>query len=252
MKYDFELNKIYTGDNIEILRTFPTSCIDLIVTSPNYNNWRNKRVQKRREDYWKRTNIIYDNFEDKETDELYEAKQIKIINEMIRVLKPTGTLCYNHKDRIHNFEVTSPLKWIMKSDAKYRQRITWDRGGMQAYNPVRFYRVDEDIYILGKESKGFTWNPNFAKYLSIWKIAPNKNIYGHPATFPEEIVKRCIESFTNDGDIVLDPYSGTGTTAYVAKKMKRLYIGIDVSKKYNEIAIERLNNTDTGTLEAFL
>ena len=98
----------------------------------------------------------------------------------------------------------------------------------------------------------FLKTPNFAKYLSIWKIAPNKNIYGHPATFPEEIVKRCIESFTNDGDIVLDPYSGTGTTAYVAKNMKRLYIGIDVSKKYNEIAIERLNNTDTGTLEAFL
>lgn len=235
-----EINKIYTGDNLELLKTFPDNSIDLIVTSPNYNNWRNRRTQASRKDFWERTNITYDNCTDKEDDETYEARQIEIINEMVRVLKPTGTICYNHKDRIFEFQVKSPLEWIFKTNAKYRQRITWDRCGMQAYNPVRFYRVDEDIYILGKEAKGFTWNKDAAKYLSIWRIVPNKNIYGHNATFPEELVKRCIEAFTNEGDVVLDPYNGTGTTTKVAYEMKRNFIGIDNSEKYNEIAKTRI------------
>lgn len=236
-----DVDKIYTGDNLEIMKTFPESCIDLIVTSPNYNNWRNRRTQADRADYWERTNIIYDNCDDKQTDEEYESNQIAVINEMIRILKPTGTICYNHKDRIFEFEVKSPLEWILKTKAKYRQRITWDRCGMQAYNPVRFYRVDEDIYILGKEAKGFKWNKDAAKYLSIWRIVPNKNIYEHNATFPEELVQRCIDAFTDENDIVFDPYSGTGTTALMAKQMSRKYIGIDISQKYNMIAEKRLN-----------
>ncbi len=238
-------NKIWTGDNLEILKTFPNDSIDLIVTSPNYNNWRNRRTQANRKEYWERTNITYDNCNDKEDDKIYESKQIEIINEMVRVLKPTGTICYNHKDRIFNFEVKSPLEWILKTNAKYRQRITWDRCGMQSYNPVRFYRVEEDIYILGKQAKGFTWNKEFAKYLSVWRIVPNRNIYGHPATFPEELVKRCIEAFTNEGDIVLDTYNGTGTTTKVANDMKRQYIGIDNSQKYNDIAEKRINESSS-------
>ena len=190
--------------------------------------------------YWERTNIVYDVCSDKEDDLIYEIKQIKVINEMLRVLKPTGTICYNHKDRIFNFEVKSPLEWILKTKAKYRQRITWDRCGMQAYNPVRFYRVEEDIYILGKEAKGFKWNKETAKYLSIWRIVPNKNIYGHNATFPEELVERCIKAFTDEGDIVLDPFNGTGTTTKVANDLNRKYIGIDLSKEYCNIAMKRL------------
>jgi len=235
-----DVNKIYEADNLTLLKTFSDNSIDLIVTSPNYNNWRNRRVQANRKKYWERTNITYENCSDKEDDETYEKRQIEVINEMVRVLKPTGTICYNHKDRIFNFEVKSPLEWILKTNAIYRQRITWDRCGMQAYNPVRFYRVDEDIYILGKTAKGFTWNKGTAKYLSVWRIVPSKNIFGHKSTFPEELVKRCIEAFTNEGDIVLDPYNGTGTTTKVAYRMKRNFIGIDNSKKYCEIAEKQL------------
>jgi DNA modification methylase len=158
----------------------------------------------------------------------------------VRVLKPTGTICYNHKDQIFNFRVKTPLEWILKTNAVYRQRVTWDRCGMQAYNPVRFYRVEEDIYILGKQASGFTWNKEAAKYLSIWKIPPNKNVYDHNATFPEELVSRCVSAFTNEGDVVLDPYNGTGTTTKVARDLGRKYVGIDLSQKYNQIAESRL------------
>jgi modification methylase len=230
------VNKIHMGDNLRFLRVFPSDSVDLIVTSPNYNNWRNRRTQAKRAEYWDRTNIVYDKVADKEDDETYEAKQIEVINEMVRILKPTGTICYNHKDRIFNFEVKSPLEWILKTDAVYRQRITWDRCGMQAYNPVRFYRVEEDIYILGKQAKGFKWNKEAAKYLSVWRIPPSKNEHGHPATFPDELVRRCIEAFTDEGDIVLDPYNGIGTTTRVAKEMGRKYVGIEISETYSETA----------------
>jgi len=243
---DSPLNKIILGDCLEIMRGLPSDSVDLIVTSPPYNNWRNRRTQAKRSDYWKRTNIVYDNCSDDETDEKYEQNQIDVINEMLRILKPTGTICYNHKDQIFNFQVKSPLEWILKSNAVYRQRVTWDRCGMQAYNPVRFYRVEEDIYILGKEAKGFKWNKEAARFMSIWRIVPNRNIHGHNATFPEEIAERCIRAFTDEGDVVLDPYNGTGTTTAVAARLNRKYIGIDISEKYNETAESRIS-TSTST-----
>ena len=73
---------------------------------------------------------------------------------------------------------------------------------MQAYNPVRFYRCEEDIYILGKQGK-FKWNKESAKYMSIWRILPTKN-EDFPCSFPIEIPTRCIEAFTGNGDVVLD------------------------------------------------
>ena len=243
-----DIDKIYCEPCLTTMSKMPDNCVDLIVTSPNYNNFRNKRTQAKRADYWARTNIEYDICVDKQSDEEYANEQIQIINEMLRVLKPTGTICYNHKDRIYNFEVLSPLTWILKTNAKYRQRITWNRGGMQAYNPIRFYRVEEDIYILGKESKGFFWNKNCAKYLSIWNIAPSRNNLGHPATYPEELVHRCVEAFTDKNFLVYDPYMGSGTTAIVAKNMQRHFIGSEISKKYCSIAQNRLNqisNFDT-------
>lgn len=243
------LDKIYLGDCLEVMKTFPDDSVDLVVTSPPYNNWRNRRTQANRSSYWKRTNILYENHNDKESDDKYEQGQIYVLNEMLRILKPTGTICYNHKDRIFNFEVTTPISWILKSNAVYRQRITWDRCGMQAYNPVRFYRVEEDIYILGKQAKGFKWNKDAAKYLSVWRIPPNRNIYEHNATFPEEIVSRCVTAFTDVGDVVLDPYNGTGTATKVASEMGRHYIGIDTSEKYNKIAEKRIHQNLKGVME---
>lgn len=240
MKYpDDFVNKIICGDCLEVMKEIPDECVDLIVTSPPYNNWRNRRTQKKRENYWKRTNIIYGNFDDKMPDDDYMEWQIRVINECMRLLKSTGTMCYNHKDRICDFRVLSPLRWIIKTDAIIRQRVTWDRGGMQAHNPVRFYRVEEDIYILGKQAKGFKWNKECAKYLSIWKINPSPRME-HPASFPEELVARCIKAFTSSNDIILDSFMGSGATVQVAKDLKRNFIGIEINPDYCKIAEERL------------
>lgn len=231
--YETDSCTIYLHDCLEALKSLDDNTIDLVVTSPPYNNWRNRRTQADRADYWSRTNIIYDNYDDKMSDLDYQNLQINLLNELHRIIKPEGTVCYNHKDQIFNFEVTTPISWILKSKLVYRQRITWDRGGMQAYNPVRFYRCEEDIYVLGKSAKNFKWNKDCAKYMSIWKMKPSKKREDdHPAAFPYELPKRCIESFTNEGDTVLDPYCGSGTTLFAAQTLNRKSIGIDISEKY--------------------
>lgn len=237
-------NQIILGDCLEKMKEIPDNTVDLIVTSPPYNNWRNRRTQKRKEDYWKRTNIFYEHHDDKMTDVQYMEWQVNIINEMLRILKPTGTICYNHKDQIFNFEVISPLKWIFKTNAVYRQRVTWDRMGMQAFNNVRFYRVEEDIYILGKQQKPFKYNKKFSNYNSIWRILPSRKEYdSHPASFPLELPKRCIQAFTELGDLVLDPFNGVGKTCIASKKLGRNYIGIDNSISYCKRAEESLLKT---------
>ena len=227
---------IYLGNCLEIMPEL--EAIDLVVTSPPYNNWRNKRTQASRASYWERTNITYKSYSDKMSDQEYRQWQIKIINSCLAILKETGTICYNHKDQIYNFQVTSPLEWILESNATYRQRITWNRGGMQAYNPIRFYRVEEDIYILGRNTS-YKWNKDCAKYLSIWEINPSPK-EGHPASFPSEIPKRCIKAFTHNNDLVLDPFMGSGTTLVAAKELGRKAIGIDIEEKYCEIAVNRI------------
>ena len=232
---------LFNGDCLEVMKGIPDGSVDLVVTSPPYNNWRNRRTQAKKKEYWDRTNIDYGTYDDKMSDEDYFNWQVEFLNECVRVLKDTGTIVYNHKDAIFNFEVRTPIEWILKSDCKYRQRVTWDRGGMQAFNPVRFYRVEEDIYILGKKAKGFKWNKEFAKYLSIWKINPSSK-KDHPASFPLEIPKRCVESFTYEEDIVLDPFMGSGTTGVACKNLDRKFIGIELDETYFNIAKERITN----------
>ena len=81
-----------------------------------------------------------------------------------------------------------------------------------------------------------------------WTIAPERNMKGfnHPAMFPEELAKRAIKLFTYNGDIVLDPFNGVGTTTFVAKTLGRHFIGIDVSDEYCKTAEKRLSLVDTS------
>lgn len=66
--------------------------------------------------------------------------------------------------------------------------------------------------------------------------------YNHPAMFPEELVSRLLKLFSYQDDIVLDPFNGVGTTTLVAYKLRRKYIGIDISEEYCKTAEERLND----------
>ena len=68
----------------------------------------------------------------------------------------------------------------------------------------------------------------------------------HPAQYPEELVERIIKVGSNPGDLILDPFMGSGTTAVVAKRLGREFVGYELEKDYIKIAIERLKNEETN------
>ena len=233
---------LYLGDCREILPMFPLCSVDAIVTSPPYNNWRNRRTQKRKADYWARTNIVYDTHNDALPDDEYAAWQTEIIDLCLDAIKKTGTIAYNHKDRIFNFKATSPLSWITKSHGIVRQRVTWNRCGMQAFNDCRFYRTEEDIYIIGHDvGAAFKWNKEFAALLSVWDVVPDKRAK-HPAPMAVEIARRCVAAFTTENDLVADPFMGSGTTALAALALGRRFVGIEISEAYFDIACRRIED----------
>jgi site-specific DNA-methyltransferase (adenine-specific) len=82
--------------------------------------------------------------------------------------------------------------------------------------------------------------------MQIWAVPPamGKNKFGHPAPFPLEIPHRCIKLASFIGDIILDPFCGSGTTCVAAKNAGRQYIGIDLEQKYCDIAESRLLETN--------
>ena len=99
-----------------------------------------------------------------------------------------------------------------------------------------FSRPDKGISDINKEN--FVTNT-----LSIWKVKPESaRRIGHPAPFPLELAKRVISLYSYAGDVVLDPFAGSGTTLVAAKEMGRTYVGYEVEPKYCEIAKERLEN----------
>ena len=155
----------------------------------------------------------------------------------MRVLKPDGSIFYNHKYRIVNHRVISPEEWL--GEFNIRQVIIWNRGSSPVLEPIRFMPIYEQIYWRTKERKTPYFNPKAFLYKDIWRINPAKN-NEHPAPFPDEIVGKCLEAGCPEGGIVLDPFIGSGTTAVVARQLGRKYIGIELNPEYIKLAEDRL------------
>lgn len=83
-------------------------------------------------------------------------------------------------------------------------------------------------------------NPGFRNKRSVWEITTQPTADAHFATFPEEIPEMCIKASSRPGDIVLDPFMGAGTTALVAKRFKRRWLGIELNPAYIDIANRRI------------
>jgi site-specific DNA-methyltransferase (adenine-specific) len=103
------------------------------------------------------------------------------------------------------------------------------------------YDYTAKVKTTGKVRKKKTFNINSEKYRdNIWEIAVSRNETDHPAVFPEKLVLDHILSWSNEGDIVYDPFIGSGTTAIAAKKLNRSYIGSEISSEYCAMAVGRI------------
>lgn len=237
-----ETNKIYQMDCMEGLKGIDNESVDCIVTSPPYNKHSaNRKCGKT--DSWKKANIDYGNFKDDLPEEEYQEQQKKVLRECIRVLKKDGSIFYNHKPRIINHKVIFPQEWL--GEFNIRQMIIWNRKNSPVLEPIRFMPIVEYIFWITKEPKTPKFNPKAFHYKEIWEIPP-KIEKNHPATFPDELVRRCLDATTNNGDVVLDPYMGSGTVAKVSKEMGRIFIGFEINSDYIKMANKRLEQMSVG------
>lgn len=239
------LDKIVLGDAREVLKKLPDNCLHLMVTSPPYN------VGKE-----------YD--EDLTLGE-YLDFITEVMREVYRALVWGGRVCFNvanlgrkpyiplHAYLIQRFEEIGYL---------FRGEIIWDKGDAvsgastawgswrSAVNPI-LRDQHEYIIVLSKGSFKRTKKPNsedtitaeeFLEFTrSVWRFPPESATkVGHPAPFPVELPYRCIQLYTFKGDVVLDPFIGSGTTAVAAAKLGRHFIGIDIVEEYVRIAEARV------------
>lgn len=236
------LNKIIKGDALEVLKTLPDGCVDMGVTSPPYNKGENKKG-------WLVTRVKYSGATDKLAEDLYQENQIRILDELFRVIMPGGSFFYNHKIRWERGELLHPMDWLRKTRWAIRQEITWDRMIAANIRGWRFWQVEERIYWLykpreaqGKDLIGEELKSKHALLTSIWRFPPERK-NPHPAPFPLALPLRAIYSIMDDKrGTIIDPYCGSGTTLVAAKILGNNFIGIEISEDYIKFADARLEN----------
>jgi site-specific DNA-methyltransferase (adenine-specific) len=223
--------------------------IDLVVTSPPYN-----------------VDIEYEGYRDNIPYEKYLEFTEKWLRRVYEILKPDGRICLNiplDKSRGRTgegfqsvyvdvvsiakrvgFEYFSTIIW---NESNISRRTAW--GSFASASAPYVIAPVEVIVLLYKHSwKRFEGGDSditpeeFKEWtLGLWTFqGENPKRVGHPAPFPLELPKRCIKLFSYVGDVVLDPFVGSGTTLVAAYLLRRKAIGIDISRKYCEIARERL------------
>jgi site-specific DNA-methyltransferase (adenine-specific) len=228
------MNNIIQGDCLEVLKTLESESVDCVITSPPYNKGTaNRKIAKN--DTWQMANISYGDFKDNLPPDEYIKQQTTLLSELVRIIKPLGSIFYNHKQIFRNHRIVFP-EYVFKFNV--RQIITWERGSSPQLSPIRWIPNTEFIFWITKTNV----QPKFHRVgdkFDVWHIPP-KVFKDHPATFPERLVSNCLLSTTDEGDTVIDPYMGSGITALVAKKNNRDFLGIELNPAYIKIAEKRL------------
>ncbi len=206
--------EIVQGDCLHVLREFPDDCIDLIVTSPPY-------ADQRKHTYG---GVAPDD---------YVAWFLPITRELRRVLKPTGTFILNIKARrfhMYQEEVMVPMgDW---AQTRLKNLSSTDR--------VR----DESRVGSGFGKKIENWLARSMAFpTNVLNLATECANRKHSAVFPEALPEWFIKLFTQEGDTVLDPFMGSGTTLRVAKRKGRNAVGIEIQPEYVEAVRNELAST---------
>ena len=245
-------NIVINGDSRKL--PIPDNCVHLVVTSPPYN-----------------ASKAYD--EDLSLTE-YLSLLHEVFSECYRILAPGGRMVVNvaNLGRKPYIPLASHINLIMHEIGfMHRGEVIWDKsasagsscawGSFQSASNPCLRDIHEYMLMFSKgdyklprtkaeRSDGRIDTIGRDEFIqqtkSIWSFSTESaRRVNHPAPFPVELPRRCIEMFTFLGDVVFDPFLGSGTTAVAAKQTGRVYIGCDISDEYCEIAEQRLESTDT-------
>lgn len=241
------LDVILHGDCLDILGTIPDNSVDMTFADPPFN-----------------LNKKYNSYSDRRSLDTYLFWCKQWLTEMVRITKPTGSIF------VHNIP-----KWLtyyasfLNEIADFKHWISWDAMStplgktlMPTHYGILFYAKDRKLNKFyevrhphkrcrkcnvllkdygGKKAGLHPFGPLVSDvWTDLHRIKHAKNRDEHPCQLPETILERLILMTTDEGDIILDPFNGTGTTVIAAKRLGRKYIGIELDKQYVTIAQEKL------------
>ena len=226
--------RLWHGDCLELMGRIPDNYVDLIITSPPYNLGKNHHTGDNR---FK----SYEEYDDNMPEKLYQQWQIEFLNECYRILSPSGSMWYNHKNRIRNGVQITPYEWILKSKFAnlVKEEIVWFNGS-QNFDKCRFYPMTERVYWLVKDPKTKMFNSiNHHDVFSAkeWKPVGTKGQFKR--AFPVQMPQDIIHCFP-EAKVILDPFMGSGTTGVACVNTNRRFIGIELDEGYFNIAKERI------------
>lgn len=213
----------------------------LVVTSPPYNqqldSFTPSGMQKENPDW---VNRMAQAYKDSLPEDEYRALQRKMFFNVMQVCAPDASFFYNHKVRYRDKQVVHPLEWVGDlPDWRVRQEIIWDRSSSITLNARMFMPCDERIYWLTRGEKfNFNDRTEIKSLSTVWRVAPHAEIQ-LSAPFPVELPERCISACSDRGDIVLDPYAGTGTTMVAAHRLGRRAFLVEVDPGYCDVIVTR-------------
>jgi site-specific DNA-methyltransferase (adenine-specific) len=238
----FELNKIYVENCTETMSRLPGACIDLVLTSPPYDNLR-----------------TYNGYS-------FDFEQIA--SELVRVLKDNGIIVWVVGDatnkgsesgssfrqalhfmslglKLHDtmiYEKNSPAYPASKTSNRYTQIFEYMFVFAKGKVPKQLIIDKPNKWAGYKDFSGKLKNPvpDFSPRNNIWKYTTSFNGVKHPAPFPELLAKDHILSWSAPGQLVYDPFMGSGTTAKMAQSEGRNFIGSEISQEYVDLALARL------------
>ena len=238
-------NQIICGDALDVMKTIPDGSIDLVVTSPPYNlkNSTGNGMKDGRGGKWKNAELVngYADYDDNMPHDLYVNWQRQCLAEMFRIIPNDGAIFYNHKWRVQNGLLQDRQDIIRGYPV--RQVIIWKRSGGINFNAGYFLPTYEVIYLIAKPK--FILKPKANAHGDVWEF-PQEMKNEHPAPYPVALIDRIISSTC--GTTVLDPFIGSGTTAIAALLNKRIYVGIELSQKYCDMANDRIEEFKGGLL----
>jgi len=241
------LNKIIHGDCLKILKTIPDNSVDMTFADPPFN-----------------LNKKYNSYSDRRSLDTYLLWCKQWLAEIVRVTKTSGSIF------VHNIP-----KWLtyyasfLNEIADFKHWISWDAMSrplgktlMPTHYGILFYAKDRKLnrfYEIrhphkrcrkcnvllkdygGKKAGLHPFGPLISDvWTDLHRIKHAKNRDNHPCQLPETILERLILMTTDEGDIILDPFNGTGTTVIAAKRLGRKFVGIEIDKEYVAIAEEKL------------
>ena len=226
------MNEIILGDAYKLIKDVPDKSVDLIVTDPPYliEGWHTKAgIFKDRD-----MGYVDELMEQEET--ILKGIDKSILDEFVRVMKKINCYIWCNKEQIYDY-----LTYFVQERKCKFEIIVWAKS-----NPSPFLNGH---YLKDKEYCLFFWEdgvkvkPLYDHGKTFYYTAINvadKKKYGHPTIKPEEIIENLILNSSDRGGVILDPFSGSGTTCAVAKRLGRQFLGFEINPKWHAVSLDRL------------